>query len=130
MAWLTLVARRSAHALTGILRLQAQRRSGDEGLDGVGPPALVIDQPEDELDNTYLWSTILPALRHLKGRRQVILATHNANIVVNCDADQVIALRATSDRGEIADPKLGCSRDRRRHRGSRSQVPGRRSRAL
>ena len=42
-------------------------------------------------------------MRHLKGRRQVILATHNANIVVNGDADQVIALRATSDRGEIAE---------------------------
>ena len=55
---------------------------------------LIIDQPEDELDNRFLLDTLLPALRNLKGRRQVILATHNANIVVNGDADQVIHLEA------------------------------------
>jgi len=63
---------------------------------------LVIDQPEDELDNRFLFETMLPALKRLKGRRQIIVATHNANIVVNGDADQVIQLEATSDRGHIA----------------------------
>ena len=42
---------------------------------------LVIDQPEDELDNRFLFETMLPALKRLKGRRQIIVATHNANIV-------------------------------------------------
>ena len=63
---------------------------------------LVIDQPEDELDNRFLFETMLPALKRLKGRRQIIVATHNANIVVNGDADQVIQLEATADRGRIA----------------------------
>lgn len=63
---------------------------------------LVIDQPEDELDNRFLFDTILPALKKLKGRRQVIVATHNANIVVNGDADLVIELEATADRGWVA----------------------------
>ena len=63
---------------------------------------LVIDQPEDELDNRFLFETMLPALKRLKGRRQIIVATHNANIVVNGDADQVIQLEATADRGHIA----------------------------
>ena len=63
---------------------------------------LVIDQPEDELDNRFLIDTVLPALKKLKGRRQVIVATHNANIVVNGDADQVIQLEATANRGRIA----------------------------
>ena len=63
---------------------------------------LVIDQPEDELDNRFLLETLLPALWGLKGRRQVILATHNANIVVNGDADQVIHLEATANRGRVA----------------------------
>ena len=63
---------------------------------------LVIDQPEDELDNRFLFDTMLPALKRLKGRRQLIVATHNANIVVNGDADQVIHLEATADRGHIA----------------------------
>ena len=63
---------------------------------------LVIDQPEDELDNRFLFDTVLPALKRLKGRRQIILATHNANIVVNGDADQVIQLKATANRGRVA----------------------------
>ncbi|MCY3860322.1 MAG: AAA family ATPase [Gammaproteobacteria bacterium] len=62
---------------------------------------LVIDQPEDELDNRFLFKTMLPALKRLKGRRQIIVATHDANIVVNGDADQVIQLDATADRGHI-----------------------------
>ena len=63
---------------------------------------LVIDQPEDELDSRFLFDTVLPALKNLRGRRQVILATHNPNIVVNGDADMVIQLEATAHRGRIA----------------------------
>ena len=63
---------------------------------------LVIDQPEDELDNRFLFDTVLPALKRLKGRRQIVVATHDANIVVNGDADQVIQLEATANRGRIA----------------------------
>ena len=63
---------------------------------------LVIDQPEDELDNHFLLETVLPALRRLKGRRQVIVATHDANIVVNGDAEQVVALEADADHGHVA----------------------------
>ena len=63
---------------------------------------LVIDQPEDDLDNRFLFETLLPILRRLKGRRQIILATHNANIVVNGDADQVIHLEATARHGRVA----------------------------
>ncbi len=62
---------------------------------------LVIDQPEDELDNRFLNETIIPALHRLKGKRQVIFATHNANIVVNGDADQVIALEADAQHGRV-----------------------------
>ena len=63
---------------------------------------LVIDQPEDELDNRFLFETVLPALKKLKGRRQVIVATHNPNVVVNGDADMVIQLEATANRGCVA----------------------------
>ena len=62
---------------------------------------LVIDQPEDELDNRFLSDTVLPALKKLKGRRQVILATHNANIVVNGDADLVLHLKANANHGRV-----------------------------
>ena len=63
---------------------------------------LVIDQPEDELDNRFLFETVLPALKKLKGRRQVIVATHNPNVVVNGDADMVILLEASANRGRVA----------------------------
>jgi hypothetical protein len=73
---------------------------------------LVIDQPEDELDNRVLWSAVLPALRRMKGRRQIILVTHNANIVVNGDADLVVQLEADANHGcvkvagAIEDPEV------------------------
>ena len=63
---------------------------------------LVIDQPEDQLDNRFLFEDVLPALRSLKGQRQIIVATHNANIVVNGDADQVIQLEASGSHGRVA----------------------------
>lgn len=63
---------------------------------------LVIDQPEDELDNHFLWTVILPALKRLKGKRQILVATHNPNIVVNGDADMVIELQATAQQGAVA----------------------------
>jgi type III restriction enzyme len=54
-----------------------------------GPP-LIIDQPEDDLDNPI----ILEIVRDLwlsKSRRQIIFSSHNANIVVNGDADLVVS---------------------------------------
>lgn len=63
---------------------------------------LVIDQPEDELDHRFLFETVLPTLKKLKGRRQVIVATHSPNIVVNGDADMVIQLEATANQGHVA----------------------------
>ena len=70
-------------------------------LETTDPRPLVVDQPEDELDNRFLFDTVLPALKRLKGRRQIIVATHNPNIVVNGDADQVIQLEATANNGRI-----------------------------
>ncbi|MCB1742226.1 MAG: AAA family ATPase, partial [Gammaproteobacteria bacterium] len=70
-------------------------------LESDDPMPLVVDQPEDELDNRFLNETIIPALHRLKGKRQVIFATHNANIVVNGDADQVIALEANAQHGRV-----------------------------
>jgi len=71
-------------------------------LETVDDRPLVIDQPEDELDNRFLFETVLPALKKLKGRRQIIVATHDANIVVNGDADMVIQLEATANHGHVA----------------------------
>lgn len=63
--------------------------------------SIVIDQPEGELDKRFLLDTVLPALKRLKGRRQVIVATHDANIVVNGDADMVIELEAIAHKSRV-----------------------------
>ncbi|MGJ4892597.1 TrlF family AAA-like ATPase [Bradyrhizobium sp. HKCCYLRH3099] len=54
---------------------------------------LIIDQPEDDLDNRVIMK-IVELIRRSKGRRQLIFTTHNPNIVVNGDADKVISLKA------------------------------------
>lgn len=61
----------------------------------------IIDQPEDNLDNKFISDEMVPMLRKIKQSRQIILSTHNANIVVGCDADQVIVARL--DENEVAD---------------------------
>ena len=51
---------------------------------------LIIDQPEDNLDNQTIYKTLVPCVNEAKKRRQIILVTHNPNLAVVCDADQVI----------------------------------------
>lgn len=51
---------------------------------------LIIDQPEENLDPKSVFEELVPHFRNARKRRQVIIVTHNANLVVNTDADQVI----------------------------------------
>ncbi|MBR9676788.1 hypothetical protein GOV04_01490 [Candidatus Woesearchaeota archaeon] len=51
---------------------------------------LLIDQPEEDLDNKYIYEQLVSALRKAKEKRQVIIASHNANLVVNTDSEQII----------------------------------------
>jgi DNA repair ATPase RecN len=72
---------------------------------------LIIDQPEDNLDGEFIYQSVIPVLRRAKERRQVIVVTHNANIAVLGDAEQIVVLRATNEqglivsRGSIDDPE-------------------------
>jgi DNA repair ATPase RecN len=61
-----------------------------------GTEPMVLDQPEDDLDNYLIYDLIVNQLRTIKQRRQVIVVTHNPNIVVNGDAELVIALDVRS----------------------------------
>lgn len=56
---------------------------------------LLIDQPEENLDPQSVQDDLVPHFREARRRRQVIIVTHNANLVVNTDADQVIVATAT-----------------------------------
>lgn len=61
---------------------------------------LVIDQPEDELDSNFVFRELIPMLRKVKSKRQLIMATHNANLPVNGDAELVYAFEARDGKGE------------------------------
>ncbi len=55
-----------------------------------GDIPLVLDQPEENLDNQSVVRTLVPCMKEAKKRRQVFMVTHNPNLAVVCDADQVI----------------------------------------
>jgi len=65
--------------------------------DPFGSP-FVFDQPEDDLDNEFIMKQLVPLFRKIKKYRQVIIVTHNANLVVNTDAEQVIVANNTGDK--------------------------------
>jgi len=58
-----------------------------------GKLPLVIDQPENDLDNHLITDLVVKQLRENKKRRQIIVVTHNPNIVVNGDAEMIHAMR-------------------------------------
>jgi chromosome segregation protein len=62
---------------------------------------LIIDQPEDDLDNRIIMQ-IVSLIRKSKDRRQLLFTTHNPNIVVNGDADKIIALTSSDSFGRNA----------------------------
>ena len=62
---------------------------------------LIIDQPEDNLDSEFIFHTFVPVLRRAKERRQVIIVTHNANIAVLGDAEQLIVFKSNSETSKI-----------------------------
>ncbi|MDL1979133.1 MAG: phosphoesterase [Deltaproteobacteria bacterium] len=61
---------------------------------------LVVDQPEDDLDNRFISDGIVPKMREEKRRRQFIFATHNANIPVLGDAELIVGLTAFGEAGQ------------------------------
>jgi hypothetical protein len=65
---------------------------------------ILIDQPEDNLDNRSVTNELVQYLKEKKKERQIILVTHNANIVVNADAENIIV---ANQRGQNEDDQEG-----------------------
>lgn len=61
---------------------------------------LLLDQPEDNLDGEFVFKTVVPALRAAKERRQIVLVTHDPNICVLGDAEQIVVLKSASERSQ------------------------------
>ncbi len=75
---------------------------------------LVIDQPEENLDNQTVFKTLVPCIKDAKKRRQIVMVTHNPNLAVVCDAEQIICAEMQKDHenavtyisGSIEDPTI------------------------
>ena len=100
-AWQSLESLSSGQKATAVLLLLL--------LESEAP--LVVDQPEDDLDNRFISERIVPIMRQEKRRRQFVFSTHNANIPVLGDAELILGLTASGEaakgRAEIAPEHMG-----------------------
>lgn len=75
-----------------------------------GENPLIIDQPEDDLDNSLIYSLVVKCIRKMKCKRQIIIVTHNPNIPVLGDAEGIIVLER-NNQGKVTfrkGKKAGC----------------------
>lgn len=61
-----------------------------------GDIPLLLDQPEDDLDNRLVYDLVVKGLKRAKEKRQIIVVTHNANIPVNGDAEYILSMDSTT----------------------------------
>lgn len=69
---------------------------------------LLIDQPEENLDNETIVDLLVPSIKEAKRRRQIIIVTHSPNLAVVCDADQVIYANKSMQGGPIIKYETGA----------------------
>ena len=75
---------------------------------------LIIDQPEENLDNESVYKYLVHFIKTAKTKRQIIMVTHNPNLAVVCDADQIIQMKidkldnnkVSYESGAIENPKI------------------------
>ena len=70
---------------------------------GFGNEPIILDQPEDDLDSTLIYELLVSRFREMKPSRQMIVVTHNPNIVVHGDAEYVVSLNA-----DLGQTVVGC----------------------
>lgn len=79
-----------------------------------GRTLLLIDQPEDDLDNFYIFDRLIPIIKTVKKRRQLIFATHDANIVINADAELILILKSPDGKHAEIEPATIENMEKRR----------------
>ncbi len=78
---------------------------------GASTAPLIIDQPEDDLDNRFVYDGVVAHLRKLKGVRQIIASTHNANVPVLGDAELIVAMEGDGQHGRPVKGGIGSLDD-------------------
>lgn len=72
---------------------------------------LIIDQPEENLDNESVYHILVHFIKKVKERRQIIIVTHNPNLAVVCDADQIIHMQIDKENKNVAKFLSGAIED-------------------
>ena len=83
---------------------------------GIEP--IILDQPEDDLDNRLISDLVVEQVRRSKRNRQVIVATHNPNIVVNGDAEMIVSMAHVGGQCRVLEEGSGCLQES----GVRSEI--------
>lgn len=78
-----------------------------------GEEPIILDQPEDDLDNHLIYDLIVRQVQNTKHRRQLIIATHNPNIVVNGDAEMVVSMDFVKGQCVVRSGRSGYLQDAR-----------------
>lgn len=73
-------------------------------MDDADDRPLIIDQPEENLDPKSVYEELVPLFQEAKDKRQIVIVTHNANLVVNTDADQIIIAAVGQNTGSGLPP--------------------------
>ena len=60
---------------------------------GLKKDIIILDQPENHLDNKFINDSLVDLVKELKKEKQVIIASHNANLVINADSEEIIIAR-------------------------------------
>ncbi|SGZ08879.1 TrlF family AAA-like ATPase [Moritella viscosa] len=80
-----------------------------------GDNPIIVDQPEDDLDNALIYQLIVSQIHENKKRRQIIMVTHNPNIVVNGDAEFVNVLHFHAGQVQVLEAGGLCEQGIREH---------------
>jgi len=73
---------------------------------------LIIDEPEAHLDSSLIANYLVPLLKEKKSDRQIIFATHNANFVINGDAEKIFILKNESGQTEVIETMIEDTKNR------------------
>ena len=79
-----------------------------------GDEPLLLDQPEDDLDNDLIYNLIVQNIRANKAKRQIVVVTHNANIVVNGNSEMVHSFKIAGGQSHIESGSLQSKDTRER----------------
>ena len=81
---------RTTRNVQKVRHIPVRRRPTCTSGDDKSNKPIIVDQPEENLDSQTVYRLLIPVIKDVKKRRQIIMVTHSPNIAVVCDAEQII----------------------------------------